>query len=873
MQRQFLEREYELAELAAAVDRAAGGAGSVALVYGEAGIGKSTLVDTFRRQLPTGARMLVGYCDDLSTKRTFGPIRDLVGDVGAELARALAAGGDRDRVLVALHEELDQPNRPTVLAIEDVHWADEATGDALRYLVRRIATLPAVVLLTYRDEELTEDHPLRQLLGLAAAAPRLYRLRLRPLSEAAVRRLSAGLPVDAGHVYSVTAGNPYFVTELLAAGAGEATPPTVVDAVLAKLRRLDRPEREALEQLAVIPSAAELRLVDQLVPGGVGSLAAAERLGLIAASPDRVSFRHELTRRAIVDSLTRVRRMALNRRVLAVLVDQPGVDLSRLVHHAAEAGDPAAIARYGPAAASEAARGGAHREAAAHYRLVLEHRDRFPAAERADLLERYAIECYHVGYAQDACEAQADAVALRRELGDPARLGAALRWLSRMRWWNGDSAEAERVAGEAIEVLEHAGDPRLLALALSNRSQLAALAYRSAESIEVGERAAALARQVGDSAILAHALTNIGLSCANRGDPRGQSTIAEALRVALDANETEHALRAYIGIASDLLDQFQLAEAGRVLAAAIELAEETEHLAFHSFLTLERARLTLAQARWDDLAEEVEFAREASQPGVRWGALLVLGRMWVRLGSSQAEPTLAEAWQLAVRMRELQRTGYVAAGLAEAAWLRGDHEAARAWAEPPFREACELDAVHFQAELGWWLTAAGQPVPPIDTDHPYALLAAGRWREAAANWRAAGCPYEVALAMAQSSDPDDLLAALATADRLGAEPLARLIRRRLRSLGVTHLPRGPVRTTRHNPAGLTARQLEVCRLLGQGLTNAEIAERLVLSVRTVDGHVAAIFDKLGTRTRQAAAARAAELGIARPIPADRPVRQ
>src|SRR5690606_2463975 len=102
----------------------------------------------------------------------------------------------------------------------------------------------------------------------------------------------------------------------------------------------------------------------------------------------------------------------------------------------------------------------------------------------------------------------------------------------------------------------------------------------------------------------------------------------------------------------------------------------------------------------------------------------------------------------------------------------------------------------------------------------------------------AGCPYEVALAMAQSPDPDDLLGALATADRLGAEPLARLLRRRLRTLGVTHLPRGPARATRRNPAGLTARQLEVCRLLGQGLTNAEIAERLVVSVRTVDGHVA-----------------------------------
>jgi DNA-binding NarL/FixJ family response regulator len=115
--------------------------------------------------------------------------------------------------------------------------------------------------------------------------------------------------------------------------------------------------------------------------------------------------------------------------------------------------------------------------------------------------------------------------------------------------------------------------------------------------------------------------------------------------------------------------------------------------------------------------------------------------------------------------------------------------------------------------------------------------------------------------LADSPEPADLLEALAELDALGAEPLARRVRARLREAGVARIPRGPVEVTRHNPAGLTGRQVEVLRLLGQSLTNAEIAGRLVLSVRTVDAHVAAVLAKLGLRSRREAPARAAELGV------------
>jgi len=860
MGRRILEREYELGVLATAAQDAAGGAGSVVLMFGEAGIGKSSVVEAVRAQLPAEGRILLGYCDDLATPGTLGPFRDLVGAVGAELSRALQAGDNREQVLTALRAELNWQARPTVLVVEDVHWADDATLDVLRYLVRRIAGLPAVLVLTYRDDELDRDHPLRQLLGQASSTERVHHLPLKRLSAQAVRRLSAGSPLDGEDVYEVTSGNPFFVSEVLASGGTGQVPYTIVDAVLARVRHLPEETQDALEQLAVVPSALDRWLVDALVPGGLAALAKAEERGLLVVSPVRVAFRHELTRRTIVDALPASRRVGLHRQVLARLVRREGVALSHIVHHAAQAGDQDAIAAYGPAAASDAADAGAHREAAAHYELVLRQAERFPPAERAGLLERKAIECYTIGSGRRAVEAQERAVTLFRTLGDPGALGSGLRWLSRMRWWNGDRQGAETAAAEAIEVLEAGGGPRLLALAYSNQSQLHMLAERSAESIDLGERAAALARTAGDAAVLSHALTNVGLSRIRLGDRRGEQTLDEALRVALDAGESEHACRSYVGIIWQLLDEFRLDEAGHHLTAALELAEESEYFGFLTYLFVERGRLELARASWEEAVRAAEQAVGA-QPPIACPALTVLGRVRVRRGLPGAGELLRRAWDLAVGIDELQRTGPVAAARAEAAWLAGDLATVRAVAGPVHDEARRVGHRALAAELGYWLVKAGGSVPPGAGDSPYVLQQAGRWREAAEAWRLAGCPYEHAAALAESPAEADQLTALTRLDLLGAEPLARVVRTRLRERGTARVPRRPDAATRANPLGLTGRQLQVFRMIGDGLTNAEIAGRLVVSARTVENHVAAVLKKTGARTRREAVARAAELGI------------
>ncbi|BBH63668.1 LuxR family transcriptional regulator [Actinoplanes sp. OR16] len=833
----MLEREHELAELGAAARRAADGHGSVVFVTGEAGIGKSTVVGAVRSVLPAEGRLLLGYCDDLSTPRVLGPLRDLVGRVGTDLTAALN-DGDRARVFEAFHAELNWPGHPTVLVVEDLHWADEATLDVLRFLVRRIAALPVVLVGTYRDDEIDAGHPLHGLLGVAKP---VRRLPLARLSISAVRELAAR---NAEEIFAITDGNPFFVTEVVGAGDVDAVPATVAEAVQARLQSLDVPCRTALGLLSVVPSAVDVGLVEAIVPGGLDVLAAAEQRGMLTVSPARVAFRHELMRRAVAAGLAASRRIAANRAVLAALLDRGDADLSRIVHHADEAGDTAVIVRWAPAAAREAAAAGSHREAAAHYRRVLEHRSAFPPGERAGLLEAYAEESYMLGRDEPAVTAQQEAVRLRRTLPDRVALGLALRRMSRVYWYAGLRPPAEEAGAEAVAILEQAGDPAALAFGLSNASQLHALGGQSAEAIRTGERAIALA---GDAAVLSHALNNVGYAYWDLGDERrGRAMLDESLRVAVEAGADDHACRAYTNAAWHLIDDLRLEEAGALLNAGMAFAERTEVLGFLRYQHITRSVVHLHRCEWDEAERHARW-EEGAPAMMRTPALVVRGLLRLRRGLPGGEEMIEEAWEIAGRIGEAQRIGPAGAAMAEAAWLRGDATPDPRLA-PVYRERLAAEGGRRLVAFGSWLVRLGVPVPlpppsSYDGKHPLSTR-----------------PYDDALALSDSGEPADLISAIRTLDGLGAGPAARRLRSRLRGLGVSRIPRGPSPATRGNAAGLTGRQAEVLRLLAGGLTNPEIAARLVLSTRTVDAHVAAILVKLGATNRHAAVAKARELG-------------
>jgi ATP/maltotriose-dependent transcriptional regulator MalT len=857
MSREVLERESELADLRAAAREASAGHGRVVLLHGEAGIGKSTLVGALRENPPDGCRVLVGACDAMSTPRTLGPLRDLIPFVGPRAGEALRAG-DREEVFATLQGELAATSG-TVLVVEDAHWADEATLDVFRFLARRIDALPAALVLTYRDE-LDRDHPLNRLLGDLGHGDHVDRIALRHLSANAVGTLTAGSGLDAERIHAITDGNPYFVTELVASAGQARVPPTVVDAVTGRLRRLDAATQDHVEQLAVVPSAVDRDLLSRLVPGGEGVLRAAEEGGLLTVSPDGVRFHHELTRHAVVDALPTSRRIELERRVLAELIASGVADPARLVHHALAAGDVDAVVEWAPKAARDAAASGAHRQAAAHYRAALDHADRYEPAEVADLSEEFAIEAYTIGSALDAVVAQSEVIALRRQLGDPLRLGGSLRWLSRFQWFGGRRADAEDSAREASEVLADAGDRSMHAMALSNESQLAMLANHSDRAIALASQAIAIARETGDRRVLSHALNNHGTALMFLDDDAGIGELVEAAEVAAAVDDTEDAARAYVNLVWGLLDQYRLDLAETYLGRAMELTERAEFIGFVTYEQMEQARLDVARARWDDALALVEPPPEP--PHAHCVALTVSGTVRMRRGDDGAAAALDEARRLADDLVELQRRGPVAAARAEAALLRGDLAAARAIARPVFDEADRLDARALRAELAYLLGRAGDDVEiPAEDQHPFAVQAHGDWRRAAELWREAAAPYHEAQALAESRDDRDLLDALAILDHIGAAPLARRVRADLRERGVRSIPRGPSTLTRQNPEGLTDRQVGVLRLLAEGLTNAEIADRLVVSVRTVDSHVAAILAKLGVQSRQDAVRAAHDLGV------------
>ena len=226
-------------------------------------------------------------------------------------------------------------------------------------------------MLSYRDDGLDQSHPLRIVLGDLPGSDRVTRLELAGLSPQAVAELAGPAGVDAGELHRWTAGNPFFVTEVLAAGTG-LVPRSVRDAVLARAARLGGAAREVLDAAAVVPGPAELWLLDALAPAAAAALDECLGSGMVVLAGGRVEFRHEIARQVVEESLPPGRRAGLHRAALAGagLARRPP-DLARLAHHAEAAGDAEAVLRYAPAAAEHAAAAGARREAAGLYARAL----------------------------------------------------------------------------------------------------------------------------------------------------------------------------------------------------------------------------------------------------------------------------------------------------------------------------------------------------------------------------------------------------------------------------------------------------------------------------------------------------------------------
>ena len=856
----LLEREATLAALSHAVTEAAAGRGSVALVTGEAGIGKTSLIQAFAREAGAHARILLSACDDLMAPRTLGPMRDAALGRDGPLAAALVDGGPVEDVFTALLEEL-AAEPPTVLVVEDLHWSDDATLDVLTYAARRVEAAGALLVLTYRDDEVDPGHPLQRLLGVLASCP-VHRLELTALSREAVRRLSAGTGADPEAVHRITRGNPFFVTEALASPR-DAVPPTVMEAVLARIGRLGDDCRQALDQLSVVPSHVSLDLAAELLGPRIDALAEAEQAGVIDVRPDSLAFRHELTRRAIERSLPALRRRSLNAAVVAALRAHPRPEPARVMHHAVEASDVETILAAGPSAAREAERAGSHRQALAHYESMRPHLHRVPARERAALLDGYGWELYNAHRFRDAVAAGREAAGLYEQLAEPVALGECLVRTSRHLFMAGETDEAERCALRSLAILEPAGDEAALAHASLYTGAILALTDDPARAERLLERARELAELSGRPDLSALALNYLGIARNELGDPSGLALLRRSVEVAIAARRHEYAARGYCNLAEMLGRGGRLDELAAVVDEGLRFARErgfwshAYNLEVHRCVALvRRGRLGEAESGLRELVEGVDDPGMLYAYSVPW-----LGRVLARRGDPAAGDMLAAAWERALRQRLLLGLAYAGLALVEWAWLAGEPEVARRVAGELLPRTAHPGGARFRAELLRYLARAGLPAEPFaGCPEPWSAGLRGDWRAAADGWAAAGDPYEQALELAGSGEPEPTVEGLRILDALGAAAAADRARERLRAMG-TRVPRGPRPATRANPAGLTDRQLAVLGLVSEGMTNAEIADRLTVSVRTVDHHVAAVLGKLGVRSRREAAAAAHERGM------------
>ena len=850
----ILERESQLAQLQAAHARVVEGLGGVCVVLsGDAGIGKTSLVQNFLRLLPASVPVLLAGCEELFTPRPLGPLVDLAERFPPSVAQALEQGRTYTGLFPALLRHFKESAPPCVFVVEDVHWADVGTLDLLRYLGRRLYGVRLLLLLTHREADLEPDHPLRGVLGDLSAAT-THRLALEPLSRAAVDLLARAAQRDGAAVFAATAGNPFYVTEVLAGQPG-GVPLSVRDAVRAALARLPPAARALAEWVSLFPGHVEHSLLERIAAPQPQALEDCLRCGLLRLAGATLSFRHELARHAVYENLLAHRRAQAHGEIfLALSGGSPAAEPARLVHHAEAAGLHAQVAVLAPLAARQAASTGSHREAMRLYGMALRHEATGDKGARAELLEAQAHECMLTNRHRAAISARQEACEMRRALGD--RLGEAtnLRWLARLNWFESGSGPAtHRLAHAAIEILEALPPHRELALAYSTMSHMCLVGEDMGGAQRWGMRAVELAQALDDPEAMCHALNNVGTARLRlAADPLAWERLSRSLDLALQHGLEQDAARAYNNLFILCVMHHDFTPGMRYAEDGIAYCEARGLDVLNVRIRIRRAFARIVMGQWELADQDLANVSERHTPSPMEASThaFVAAILALRRGQDGAALRLADA----VRAMHAARVEIwfitTAAALAESAWLEGRYADIEGIARPALAQMLAIGDRWRCGELEAWLMRVGEPAgePLPELPVPYALELRGQWRDAAAEWNRLGCPYNRALALSAGSD-DALREALAIFEALGAPPAAERVRQMLRERGIRGVPRGPQPRTRDDPLGLTGREREIFELAREGLATAAIARRLHRSERTVEHHVASLYRKLGVGTR------------------------
>jgi DNA-binding CsgD family transcriptional regulator len=861
----LIERDAPLNSVLQSVARCRAGQGGIVIIGGEAGIGKTTLLREVARQT-AGIKFHWGGSDALFTPRPFGPLCDMAAEIDPAIARLLDETAPQDRIFPALLGALQSARAPCALVFEDVHWADNATFDLIKFLGRRISFLPAVLILTYRSDEVGADHPLAQVLGdLPASA--CTRVALKPLTMEGIAELVRATGQDAAELHRITGGNPFFASELLANPdrRDDAVPASVRDAVWARLQRLGQRERELLEAVSIAPSGAEDWFAEALLGRNADdAIDACVSRGLLAKDgEERYRFRHELARAATLERLSPAAQKQLHRRAYDVLAKRPSFPVPCLIHHASGAGDAARVLELAPRAAREAITLGAHREAAAHLAAAMAHSASAPPELAAQIHEDWAyVEGVSMRTGPAIIAAAEKAVALWRGLGRKDKVAHNLRWLSRLHWFRGEGALAIRFADEAIETLAGEADGPELAMAYSARAQLYMFNDRFDEAIALCRKAITLAQEFGEVETHVHALSNLAGSMLFAGRDEGRAHMEECIALALAHGLHEQADRAYANYAeyAVLAKEFGLAE--RILSEGIAFNARHDLNAGIYMLAGRQAQMRMEQGRYAEaeaIAASVISLDKLALVG-KLPALIVLAKTRLRTGKADGPGLVRDVMRDALATDEQQHIVPARLTLIEAAWLRGDLDAARSGLHAMLGLHLDgLDSWDAGALAVWWRRCAmpeAFPRPDARFALPRAAEFNGDGLAAAQEWIRLGLPYEAGLALVHVEGgqvAEALTKAVALLDGIDAQPAAAIARARAKRLGIgAAMPkerRGPYSAARGHPLGLTAREVQVMGLIAKGMPNQDIADHMARSLRTVEHHVSSVLGKLNAGSR------------------------
>jgi DNA-binding CsgD family transcriptional regulator/tetratricopeptide (TPR) repeat protein len=753
----------------------------------------------------------------------------------------------------------------TLVVFEDIHWADEATLDFIKFFSRRITQLRCLFILTFRDDEINPRHPLRNVFS-DLSPDTFTRIQLTPLSKEAVYALADEKGYDAENVYSISGGNPFYVNEILASYS-PGIPDNIKDAILSVYDRQEEGTKHVWQICSVIPEGLEINRFAKIKSSWDEIIDHCFAFKIIIVKNDRVIFKHELYRRTIEESLSSLKRIALNKKILELFLDsfEEEGEIERILQYAKNANESELVVKYAPLAARRAASVGGHVEASKLFRTAIDYTEGDDEDQLIQFYEAYAYECYLTNQVKEAILYTGKLLHILKKKPDIEKTGNCFRFLSRLWWRDGNRENAESFAEQAIDLLNSQPSSSAKAMAFSNMSQLKMLLDQFAESIAWGEKAITIAQSINDEETLSHALNNIGTvkMILASSKQNGTELLKESLAIALKNSFHEHAARAYSNLGSSAVKMKDYALAKKMLDEGIQYCEERDLDSWRLNMLSLKAQLSLETGEWNkaySIADNL-LKSEDKPYTFKIGALVVIGTIKMRRGDDDAFDLLLQAKTKAFETMELQRIIPSLIALLEYDWLTGKTSIDNKDLDRVTGAIEQTVSAVENSEFSFWLWKAKKQYLRLKKLYEgNELNGIAKVQKAAALWKNSGNPYALALALCEGSE-EDKKKSLLILQQLGATAVSEKIKMEMRAVGIKKIPKGLRESTRTNPAQLTNRELDVLQLLQKGHQNKEIAGTLYISPKTVDHHISSVFFKLDVNSRSKAVIEAIRLGI------------